>query len=106
MYRLRHQRQTSHPLHATEPAVLPVQDVEICRLSTFRVLHHDHDCCQYRGPHDEGLVTVFSFHKSARGQEFKCVLLHVKCFFFTLKPCQLFDSVNHLHVFILKKLSL
>lgn len=54
LYRLRHQRQASDPLHAPGQAVFSVQDVEVCSVHPFRILHPDHDCRQYGGPHDEG----------------------------------------------------
>lgn len=54
MYWLCHKRQTTNTLHAWEHTVLPVQDVEVCGISSVWVLHHDHDCSQHRGTHDEG----------------------------------------------------
>lgn len=54
LYRLRHQRQAPDPLHAPGQAVFSVQDVEVCSVHPFRILHPGHDSRQHGGPHDEG----------------------------------------------------
>lgn len=77
LYWLCHQCQTADTLHAPEPAVFPVPDVEVCRFSTFRVLHHDHDRPQHCGPHDEGLWFFFSSH-------FPCNFSSLFFFFFLI----------------------
>lgn len=59
LHRLCYQCQTADPLYATEPAVLSVPLVEVCGLSTVWVLHHDHDCSQHCGAHDEGQSDIF-----------------------------------------------
>ena len=54
VHRLRHQRQTAHPLHAPEQAHLPVPRLALRGVSILWVHHHGHDRPEHRRADDEG----------------------------------------------------
>lgn len=86
LYRLRHQRQAAYTIHAREQAVLPVQDVEVRGVVTFRVRHYDFNRPQHRRPDDEGqisLLKTYFFYPQAWGRLSVCLKTNHKKLFFT-----------------------